>query len=32
MKERKGVLYNPDTGEVYVTNHFNIPLLLKEWA
>lgn len=30
--ERKGVLYNPKTGEVFINNHFNIPLLMKEWA
>ncbi|AGL01592.1 hypothetical protein Desgi_2159 [Desulfoscipio gibsoniae DSM 7213] len=28
----KGVLYNPETYEVWVTNHFNLPLLMKEWA
>ncbi len=28
----KGVLYKPETGEIWVTNHFNQPLLMKEWA
>ncbi len=32
MAEIKGVLYHPDTGEVHVSSHFNIPILVKEWA
>lgn len=32
MADRKGVLFHPDTGEVMVTKHFNLPIVIKEWA